>query len=677
MRTKIPHNHRIVLAAVPLFVAIAALWASATQGPYYVGENSDPEYVYALNALNIIALRAPIHIDHPGTPLQVLLAGAFVVRHAASCLTGDCHSVIEDVVRDPERYLNFGRLILLGLLVSTLLYAGRRAYTVSGSLAAAIALQGVIFLFPVTLTSLARVTPEPLLMVCSLLFMLPFFELACARLGNGEVDPRDADRWAIIAGIAFAAGVTSKITFLPLVVMALLLPTWRARLRFAAAAVVAGFVFILPIAGRLSFFGEWLKALVTHRGMYGGGESGAPTAADLLEGARKMLVMEAFLPVWIVSLLVFAILVPKMRKPLLLAILCCLVQFAVVVKHPGARYLIPSFAALALGIALVLVQGGRIARMAVAGLVLASFYPSWRMISRWTETRRATNTAVSQIHGTLAGMANCQVIGFYLSSDLVSNLLFGDEYTKGLHAPVLQSVYPDATRYHFGGLFRSWGGVNQMPWLMDQLRAGKCIVMQGSVMVEAAWPAASGIERTELLNTGGERLFLLSLPGIPVQSQVQPTAAAPISAAPPVTATVTASVAPPGPGAIVVEAEMISAGNAVADNAVFGPSSGVLTTPKVPASAEYQVNIPATDNYEIYARSATEGARPISLFLNGKLVNKECCGNPTGGDYPAAQRWFAGGVFNIAKGKLTLRLESDGPFPYIDKLALVPMRSPK
>ena len=194
-----------------------------------------------------------------------------------------------------------------------------------------VALQGVIFLFPVTLTSLARVTPEPLLMVCSLLFMLPFFELACARLGKGEVDPVDTGQWAIVAGIAFAAGVTAKITFIPLVVMAFLFPTWRARLRFAAAAAVAAFVFILPIIGRLSVFGEWLKALVTHRGMYGGGESGAPTAADLLEGARKMLVMEAFLPVWIVSLLVFAILVPKMRKPLLLTILCCLVQFAIVV----------------------------------------------------------------------------------------------------------------------------------------------------------------------------------------------------------------------------------------------------------------------------------------------------------------------------------------------------------
>ena len=517
MLTKILHNHRIVLAAVPLFVVFAALWASATQGPYYVGENSDPEYVYALNALNIIALRAPIHIDHPGTPLQVLLAGAFVVRHAASCLTGDCRPVIEEVVRDPERYLNFGRLILLGLLVGTLLYAGRRVYSVSGSLAAAVAFQGTIFLFPVTLTSLARVTPEPLLMICSILLMLPFFELARARANNAAVDPRDASRWAIIAGIAFAAGVTSKITFFPLVVMAFLLPTWRARLRFAAAAAVAGFFFLFPIIGRLPLFGVWLKALLTHKGMYGGGEPGVPGGAELASAAGRMLTVELFLPVSVLFLLVFSFLIPNIRKPLLLAVLCCLVQFAIVVKHPGARYLLPCFAAVALGIALVIAQGGRMARIAVVGLVAVSCIPTWRVVSKWAERRHTINASAAQIQKTIASTGNCQVIGFYLASDSVSNLLFGDEYTQGLHAPLLRSIYPNAIRYQFGGTFLSWGGVDRMLWLLDQLRNGRCILLRGSIMVEAAWPVASGIERTLLVGAAGERLFLLSLPGIPIQ----------------------------------------------------------------------------------------------------------------------------------------------------------------
>ena len=79
---------------------------------------------------------------------------------------------------------------------------------------------------------------------------------------------------------------------------------------------------------------------------------------------------------------------------------------------------------------------------------------------------------------------------------------------------------------------------------------------------------------------------------------------APVSAAPPATAIAATSVAPPGPDAIVIEAEALPAGNAVADNAVFRSGTGVPTSPKIPASAQYRINIPATGNDEIYARYA-------------------------------------------------------------------------
>lgn len=294
---------------------VTALWAAATQGPFYVGENSDPEYVYALNALNIIALRSPVHVDHPGTPLQTLLAGAFVLRHAVSCITGDCRSVIEEVVSDPERYLNFGRLILLGILAGTLFHAGRRAYAISGFLSAAVALQGVLFLFPAVVMSLARVTPEPMLMICSILFVLPFFELAFTKASKGEIDPADANRWAIVAGIAFAAGVASKITFLPLGALVFLFPSWRNWLRLSGAVAVAGFVLLLPISSRLQYFGTWVTSLLTHKGMYGGGEAGMPGGAQLLVSAKSLLVQETFLPVWVLALLIFSIQLRKIRTP--------------------------------------------------------------------------------------------------------------------------------------------------------------------------------------------------------------------------------------------------------------------------------------------------------------------------------------------------------------------------
>jgi hypothetical protein len=666
---------------IPLLVVVIALWVSATQGPYYVGENSDPDYVYALNALNILTLQSPVHVDHPGTPLQTLLAGAFLLRHTASCLAGECPSIAEDVLLNPERFLNFGSLILIALLAFTVHFAGRRVYALTNSLPAAAALQVGIFLFPAAVTSLARVTPEPLLIICSLLYVLPFLELACHRAGSGEISP-DAGRLAALAGVAFAAGITTKVTFLPLLALALLLPTWRTRLRFAFAAALGTAIFLLPILPRLGYFFLWIRNLLTHRGHYGGGEAGAPTAAGLLEGGRAVLVAEPFLPLAFLALLVFAALIKRVRLPLLLSALAALAQFLIVAKHPGARYLIPCFVTVAFGFALVLAFGNRFARAAVAVLVLLSCFPASSSLSRWAANRRYFVTSAAQIRQASAAAGSCQTIGFYLSSDKVSGLLFGDEYTGGLHAPLLRSLYPNATRYFtFGGLFQGFGGTDQLPWLLDQLRAGRCFLLQGSVMVEAAWPAAKGIERTEIVNTASEKLFLLSLPGVPVQRQ--PAAPPPATPGTPATTTaplstaVTTIVTAPGPGSIILEAEAFSDGNTAADKAVFGGGIGVLTSPKVPAQAEYKIDIPATDNYEIFARYATESPRPVQLFLNGKMVNREFCGNPTGGYFPPAQRWFPGGVFNIAKGKLTLRLESSGPFPHIDKIALVPMRSPK
>ncbi len=665
---KLIHSHRGVLAVVPLLVTFAALWVSATQGPSYVAENSDPDYVYGMNALNVIALHAPAHVDHPGTPVQIFVAAVFVLVHAATSLNGEYHSVIEDVIRDPERYLSFAKLGLLALIVGVMFYAGHRVYALSGSLPAAVALQGIVLLFPIALTSIARVDPEPMLIAWSLLYVLPFFELACAQAANGEIDPRDARRCAILAGIIFALAVSTKFTFLPLVLMVFVLPGWRDWLRFLAAAAVAGVVAIVPILSRLSYVGDWLSRIVTHQGIYGSGETGFPSLSLLATSAKEQFKAEMFLPVWIVSLLVFSVLIPKIRRPLLIAGLCCLAQLAIVIKHPGPRYLIPCFAAIAFGMALVLVQGGRRARASVAILTLASLYPSWQTVSTWAERRRVLNLSIAQIRRAVAEEGNCRVIGYYGSSNVVSELFFGDEGSGGLHAGLLRSLYPDATRYHtFMGTFQGWGGEDRTIWVLDQLRAGKCFLLQGSFLYEEKWPAATGIERIPLTphSVDSENLYLLSLPGIPIQGLTPHAAGS------------SATAAPSSPDAIVIEAETFSGGNAIVDKDSYGLGIGVITTPKTPASAEYKINIPKTGDYEIYARYASDGARPVALTLNGKTVSKDFCGITTGGFYPSKQHWFSGGVFRIASGTLTMAVSSEGPFPHIDKFALVPFTTAK
>ncbi|MDH3554369.1 MAG: hypothetical protein OES18_00795, partial [Deltaproteobacteria bacterium] len=74
---KKPHKFLFLLVIPGVVFALSLVFADIN-GPYYLGQNSDPEYVYLFNALNIAKFEAPRHTDHPGTTLQVL--GATVIR---------------------------------------------------------------------------------------------------------------------------------------------------------------------------------------------------------------------------------------------------------------------------------------------------------------------------------------------------------------------------------------------------------------------------------------------------------------------------------------------------------------------------------------------------------------------------------------------------------------------
>lgn len=78
-----------ILVAVILSIIFIAAWHLREHAtPFYL-HNADPEYCYFFNALNILQGKSPGHVDHPGTPLQML--GALVIR-LASILTNDGHS---------------------------------------------------------------------------------------------------------------------------------------------------------------------------------------------------------------------------------------------------------------------------------------------------------------------------------------------------------------------------------------------------------------------------------------------------------------------------------------------------------------------------------------------------------------------------------------------------------
>ena len=73
---------------------------------------------------------------------------------------------------------------------------------------------------------------------------------------------------------------------------------------------------------------------------------------------------------------------------------------------------------------------------------------------------------------------------------------------------------------------------------------------------------------------------------------------------------------------------------------------------------------------------ASADVRPVRLLMDGKVVG-EVCGVETGGFGLSALKWQPSSAFvlDLSQPHL-LRLETDGYFPHVAELALVPSAAP-
>jgi len=129
-------------------------------------------------------------------------------------------------------------------------------------------------------------------------------------------------------------------------------------------------------------------------------------------------------------------------------------------------------------------------------------------------------------------------------------------------------------------------------------------------------------------------------------------------------------------GAIVVEAESYPRGNLKIDLAGYGDGIGVVyNAGELPNVCEYDIEAPAAGAYQLELRYAAAESRGVAVLLNGTPA-ATAAASVTGTWYPDTQTWEVVGLLPLAAGRNVLRLERDGPFPHLDKLALIPFALP-
>lgn len=446
------------LLVLPLVFVAFSLYLQAQRGPHWLASNSDPDYVYLLNAAAVATLHSPGHTDHPGTPVQLL--GAVVLR--MTHLTAGQNELAADVVNRPELYLTVFHRTMLGLYTAMLVLAGWALMRFCNSPPLALCLQLTPWLSVSSMNAMTRVMPEPMLLTVSA--GLAAILLIHAQAGRQVHARQFTIGYAIVIGLA----VATKVTALPLAVIPLLmLPNHRSRGWYAAGALMSFVVLTLPMISRYKGFAVWLMHLFTHTGKYGSKEAGFPETGVYLQSIVTLCRQEPVLTglvllagaaaVWgLMNLHTSDEGNPKTAhsRVLLAVVSAQLLQLIVVAKHPDPRYLVPALGLLGINAALVWQRITRSERRpwlrlcVVAMLLVAAAIVhtrGLRRLNRALEAQRAAHERVAE--AAVSRGAAAKRIYYYGASAIPYALQFGDRHCNSLFAKEIATEYPDVYYY--------------------------------------------------------------------------------------------------------------------------------------------------------------------------------------------------------------------------------------
>ena len=423
-----PKDRSIFLLGVPALIVLVGvaymsqLYPIALNGGGFFGQ--DPAYQYLFAGVDILQGHAPAHTDHPGTPVQSLIATTILLVWGIRRLFGFAgQDIFESVLASPELYLASVSAILLLMGAAAAYFLGRRVWQVTDSRIAGVTCQATALLFSLVSPHIVYPTPEAALLAVSVGLM---GVLAPALLGPGTgpaATSTSSVRDAIVAGVLCGLGVAVKITFVPLV--GLLIALWSFRLiwRAVVAMVIAWFVGVMPIWPRLPVMFAWFNKVLTHSELHGGGDEAIFNAQQFKQSI--VLVMNMFPLLYDVAMVMVAVLVlgaarkvfGVMRAPsaplprgalfqgevrfrefvppfTLLLVLAA--QTIMVAKHPGPTYMI--------AVLPVAVMGG-------AWLLFAQrLVPLPRLIRPWIAGAWLVFLAYACVNASWAGYASVRAI---------------------------------------------------------------------------------------------------------------------------------------------------------------------------------------------------------------------------------------------------------------------------
>ena len=316
----------------------------------------DPTYNYLLNGLNLANLNIIIgHTDHPGTPLQILVA--IVIR--ITYLFRDNNTLVDDVLLNSELYLRNVSITLISINTVALFLAGCINYRIFKNLPGAIFIQLSVFFSKAAMFFLSVVLIEPMLVFTELVMIIFIFQYLY------ETDEKRLNRYCILFAIVSGFGLANKVVFFPVVLIPfLLLKGFKARAKFALISGAAFFIFIIPAISRFKYFLLWIKRLLIFTGKYGTGEPSVININDSIQNLIKIFKDEYIFTI-VYALIIITIGLYLLRRYrrllkgdryfrlLVIIFISITIQIIIVAKHYSHHYMIPAHILIATSVFLI------------------------------------------------------------------------------------------------------------------------------------------------------------------------------------------------------------------------------------------------------------------------------------------------------------------------------------
>ena len=348
MPGRISHWHglsgsSIALLILPAIMLIAGIVMISYMSPIYSGLQKldyDPAYQYLFNGAGLMKGYNPSHVDHPGTPVQILTGLISIVSWSVARLCGLTSLAFStSIATNPEEYL---RIIMTAFLVMNCIaiyWLGAVIARSTRFIVAGMACQAAYLLFgPLLFPRIFHAAPEAILCLSATALMAVLAPVLFA-------DEDCSDRRAVAVGFVIGLGVTSKVIFFPLVLLTLLPGRRRPILIALSACVVSMLVLLSPVLSKLKRIFEWLFAIATHEGHHGSGTAGFLDWTVIPETTRLIASTEPILAIAAISVTATMLFSSSGRRRKALVLAAALGALIILVmKHYSPHYLMTAVA---------------------------------------------------------------------------------------------------------------------------------------------------------------------------------------------------------------------------------------------------------------------------------------------------------------------------------------------